>query len=186
MFRFQHEQTGALQDKLTGRLIGLARATEGNEHMLSAATANTMVEGLLATHVNENRDDAALAALMERVTIEKQKLVPNCALCACPCGRTDDYDMNRLWNADAKIRNLKSQILSGIRDIAANVHRSAAVGDRDGTVHNLLYKALIVLGMDDWDAEDLQPVVLEVEEMKQKCMLRPDMAKTELSREISE
>ena len=38
--------TAELQDKLTGALIGLARATEGNQHVVSDSTAAVIVEGL--------------------------------------------------------------------------------------------------------------------------------------------
>ena len=70
--------TAQIQDDLTGSLIGLARATEGNDHMISDSTATVIVEGLFATLTNVNFDNDALLAIMERVEIEKQKLVPNC------------------------------------------------------------------------------------------------------------
>ena len=44
----KREDTAQLQDRLTGSLIGLARATEGNEHFLSDSTAAVVVEGLFA------------------------------------------------------------------------------------------------------------------------------------------
>lgn len=46
--------TAEIQDKLTGNLIGLVRATEGNEHMVSDSTAAVIVEGLFATLTNKN------------------------------------------------------------------------------------------------------------------------------------
>ena len=52
--------TAELQDKLTGSLIGLARATEGNDHMVSDSTAAVIVEGLFATVTNVNFDNDAL------------------------------------------------------------------------------------------------------------------------------
>ena len=54
--------TAELQDKLTGALIGLARATEGNEHVVSDSTAAVIVEGLFATLTNVNFDNDALLA----------------------------------------------------------------------------------------------------------------------------
>lgn len=111
--------TAELQDKLTGALIGLARATEGNEHLVSASTDQAVLEGLFATLTNVNFDNEAIAALIKRVSAEKEKLVPNCAFCASPCGRNHDYDMQNLWTADADIRSLKSLILFGIRGMAA-------------------------------------------------------------------
>ena len=96
--------TAELQDKLTGSLIGLARATEGTEHVVSDSTAAVIVEGLFATLANVNFDNDALLAIMGRVDIEKRKLVPECYKCTSSCGRNNDYDMNNLWNADEDIR----------------------------------------------------------------------------------
>lgn len=120
--------TAELQDKLTGALIGLARSTEGNEHMVSGSTAAVVVEGLFATLTNVNFDNDALLAIMERVEIEKRKLVPECFQCASSCGRNNDYDMSRLWNADEDIRSLKSLILFGIRGVAAYAYHAAVLG----------------------------------------------------------
>ena len=38
--------TAQLQDELTGALIGLARATEGNENLVNEATDKLVLEGL--------------------------------------------------------------------------------------------------------------------------------------------
>lgn len=116
---------------------------------------------------------------MERVASEKQKLVPNCHQCTSVCGRTDDHDMDKLWNADEDIRSLKSLILFGIRGIAAYAYHAAVLGYRDSAIHNFLYKALFAIGMDDWGMEELLPIVLEVGEINLKCMAMLDQANTE-------
>ena len=171
--------TAEIQDKLTGSLIGLARATEGNGHMVSDSTAVVIVEGLFATLTNVNFDDDALLAIMERVEAEKRKLVPECYKCASSCGRNNDYDMDKLWNADEDIRSLKSLILFGIRGIAAYAYHAAVLGYKDESIHNFLYKALFAIGMDDWGMEELLPIVLEVGEVNLKCMAMLDKANTE-------
>ena len=107
-----------LQDKLTGSLIGLARATEGNRDIVSDSTADVTVEGLFATVTNVNFDDEALMKIIQRADTEKRKLVPECYRCTSSCGRNNDYEMSNLWNADEDIRSLKSLILFGIRGIA--------------------------------------------------------------------
>ena len=104
--------TAQIQDDLTGALIGLARATEGNEHMISDTTAAVIVEGLFATLTNVDFDNDALLAIKERVQIEKRKLVPNCFTCTSSCGRNNDHDMRKLWEADEDVRSLKSLMLS--------------------------------------------------------------------------
>ena len=171
--------TAELQDKLTGALIGLARATEGNEHVVSDSTAAVIVEGLFATLTNVNFDNDALLAIMERVDIEKRKLVPECYKCASACGRNNDYDMSKLWNADEDIRSLKSLILFGIRGVAAYAYHAAVLGYKDDAIHNFLYKALFAIGMDDWGMEELLPIVMEVGEVNLKCMAMLDKANTE-------
>lgn len=171
--------TADIQDRLTGALIGLARSTEGNEHMLSNSTANVVVEGLFATLTNVNFDNDALLKILERVNIEKQKLVPECGVCTSSCGKNDEFDMNKLWNAQEDIRSLKSLILFGIRGIAAYAYHAAVLGYSDETIHKFLYKALFAIGMDDWGMDELLPIVLEVGEVNLKCMAMLDQANTE-------
>ena len=198
MFCFQCEQTAGgkgcagkmgvcgkradiaeLQDKLTGSLIGLARATEGNEHLVSESTAAVIVEGLFATVTNVSFDHDALVNILERVELEKQKLVPECFKCAASCGRNNDYDLQKLWNAEEDIRSLKSLILFGIRGVAAYAYHAAVLGYRDASIHQFLYKALIAIGIDDFGMEELLPIVLEVGEVNLRCMALLDKANTE-------
>ena len=112
-----------LQDELTGALIGLARATD-NAPDVNDGTWRLMIEGLFATVTNVSFDTAAIRALLDRVHAEKARLVPNCALCAAPCGRTGDYDMAQLWGAQEDIRSLKSLILFGVRGMAAYAYHA--------------------------------------------------------------
>ena len=173
------EDTAQLQDRLTGALIGLARATDGNEHLISKGSTEVIVESLFATLTNVNFDNAALEKLLERVEEEKRKMVPDCFVCASPCGKNNDYDMDNLWNADEDIRSLKSLILFGIRGMAAYAYHAAVLGYHDDTVDRFLYKALIAIGMEDFGMEELLPIVLEVGEVNLKCMALLDQANTE-------
>jgi len=157
--------TAALQDQLTGALIGLARATEGNDHMLRDSTAAVTVEGLLATLPDANFDNAALLAMMDKVDAEKRKLIPACYECASSCGRNNAYDMQRLRNADKETRALKLSILCGIRDVAA----CARSGCWDESIPMLLYRALFAIGMEDWGTEELLPILQEVDKVKRKA-----------------
>jgi len=171
--------TALLQDKLTGALIGLARATEGNEHLIGDSLSDTVIKALFATLTNVNFDDAELEKLIKLVDEEKKKLVPDCYECASSCGRNNDYDMALLWNADEDIRSLKSLILFGIRGIAAYAYHAAVLGYKDETIHSFLYKALFAIGASDWGMAELLPVVLEVGEVNLKCMALLDKANTE-------
>ena len=171
--------TAELQDKLTGALIGLARATDGNEHLIRESATAVIIESLFATLTNVNFDNAALEKLLERVGEEKRKMVPDCFACAAPCGRNNEYDMQDLWNADEDIRSLKSLILFGIRGMAAYAYHAAVLGCHEQEVDRFFYKALIAIGMDDFGMEELLPIVMEVGEVNLKCMALLDNANTE-------
>lgn len=148
--------------ELTGRLIGLARATEGNEHMITASTAPALMEGLAALASREQPDREAVAAIMESLREEKRKLVPDCFLCASPCGRTADYDLENLRGAPEEVRALKYQILLCAGDLAASIRQSG--GDEKN--HNLLYRALIAVGIDEFGGQELAPILLEMEQVR--------------------
>ena len=171
--------TAGLQDKLTGALIGLARATEGNEDLVTADTHKLVLEALFTTITNVNFNNETINALIGRVEAEKERLVPRCYSCASACGRNDDYDMNMLWEADEDIRSLKSLILFGIRGVAAYAYHALVLGYTDESVNNFFFKALFAIGMKDWGMDELLPIVLEVGEINLKCMALLDKANTE-------
>ena len=168
--------TSNLQDKLTGALIGLARATDGNEPF--DTTYDTILEGLFATITNVNFDDDSIEKLISRAHKEKEKLVPLCSSCATPCPRNNDYDLTQLWSANEDIRSLKSLILFGIRGIAAYAYHAAVLGYKDDGVNMFLLKGLFAVG-EDWGMEELLPIVMEVGEVNLKCMELLDRANTE-------
>ena len=88
---------------IIGRLIGLARAADGLDHMLTEETDAVTLAGLRA-------DDDALA---ERITAEKRRLAPDCFTCAVQCGRTADYDMAELQNEpEADVKRAKEALLA--------------------------------------------------------------------------
>ena len=171
--------TAGLQDQLTGALIGLARATEGNVSSVTEDTHRLVMEALFATLTNVNFDNNAIEELTRRVEEEKQRLAPDCSVCGSACGRNDNYDMEKLWNADEDIRSLKSLILFGVRGMAAYAYHAALLGYTDEKVNRFFYKALFAVGMDDWGMNELLPVVLEVGEVNLKCMALLDKANTE-------
>ena len=196
MFCFQCEQTAGctgctgkagacgksadmarLQDELTGALVGLARAIEGQADP-GEAVWQLMEEGLFATVTNVNFDGDFIRGLIERVHEEKNRLAPECGGCGNVCGRNEDYDMNRLWGADEDIRSLKSLILFGIRGMAAYAYHAEVLGYTDGAVNWFFVKALCAIG-EDWGMEELLPVVMEVGQQNYACMELLDKANTE-------
>lgn len=106
--------TAKLQDKLTGALIGLARALDGDPGLATAQTNELVIESLFMTLTNVNFDNDSIQAQIDRVHREQSGLVPQCAACASPCGKNEDYDMNQLWQAEENIRSLKSLLLFGL------------------------------------------------------------------------
>lgn len=171
--------TAELQDQLTGALIGLARAVEGNEHLVSAATHQLVMEGLFTTVTNVNFNNETITALIGRVEEEKKRLVPGCYACMSSCGKTGNYDMRKLWEADEDIRSLKSLILFGIRGVAAYAYHAAVLGRTENAISMFFYRALFAVGMDDWGMDELLPIVMEVGEINLKCMALLDQANTE-------
>lgn len=170
--------TARLQDELTGALIGLARAAEGNEHLVNEEMNQLILEGLFTTVTNVNFNDETLKILIYKIENAKKKLVPNCFACSGSCGRNDNFDMNTLWTTDEDVRSLKSLILFGIRGMAAYAYHASVLGYTDETISKFFYKALFAVGMKDWGMDELLPIVLEVGEVNLRCMELLDQANT--------
>ena len=196
MFCFQCEQTAGcvgctgkagvcgktaevaeLQDELTGALIGLARATDGDTPV-NADTWRLMIEGLFTTVTNVSFNEKTIRELINRVHAEKERLAPKGSGCGSRCGRNDDYDMNLLWNAQEDIRSLKSLILFGVRGMSAYAHHAMVLGYTDEEVNRFFAKALFAVG-EDWNMDALLPIVMEVGEKNLQCMALLDKANTE-------
>lgn len=168
-------EVAALQDALTGALIGLARATDG--HTPTASTHRAVIEGLFTTLTNVSFDEQTVRAQLAAVRREKNALIPDCALCASPCGRRDDYDMANLWNAQEDIRSLKSLILFGLRGMAAYAYHAMVLGYTDDEVNHFFYRGLFAVG-EDWGMAELLPIVMEVGKVNLRCMELLDRANT--------
>jgi len=123
--------------RLIGALIGLARATDGNEHLISKASTDVILECLMA----EPTDEEELGLLLGKIDTVKRSMVPDCFLCANPCGRTSSYDMTQLENAPPEIRKIKYDILSKLQRLA--------LGNLNHLDELSLYHSLVALGLDD-------------------------------------
>lgn len=170
--------TARLQDELTGALIGLARATEGNEQLVTEEMNQLVLEGLFTTITNVNFNDETLKLLIDKIEDTKKKLVPNCFTCSDSCGRNNNFDMSTLWTTDEDIRSLKSLILFGIRGMAAYAYHASVLGYTDETISKFFYKALFAIGMKDWGMDKLLSIVLEVGKVNLRCMELLDQANT--------
>lgn len=172
-------RTADLQDTLTGALVGLARAAENNADLLRPETDALVQKALFTCVTNVNFEDDTIEALIREVRAEKNRMVPDCALCASPCGHNDDYDMKHIWQAQEDIRSLKSLILFGIRGMAAYVYHAAVLGYRDQEVNRFFYQALTILG-EDAEMGELLTMALKVGEVNLKAMALLDKANTEV------
>ena len=132
-----------LRAELFGALIGLARATFGNEDLITPSTFTVVVEGLSA--IADDSDQ--LTDLIRRVNEEKYKLVPSCFYCSSPCGRTSNYDICQLNLAAEDVRLLKLSILSKLSALAGSNLSSLPT-------EAMVYRALAAVG-EDWTVEEL-------------------------------
>lgn len=137
-----------MNDALIGAVIGLARACEGNEDILTEETFSLLREGLSCDEDN--------AALIDRLHAEKMRLVPRCQYCAAPCGRNNDFDMNELSLYPENIRELKRELLTLTREIARS--------DKGGEQGIFYCKAMLWFGMDS-EEDKLTSIISEAKKI---------------------
>ena len=133
--------TAKLQDELTGALISLAKAADSTE-TISKRTGQIIIEGLFTTVTNVSFDNAAIENMIQKVRAEKERLAPDC--------RTEEYDLQQLWNANEDIRS----------------------------VNQFFCEALSKIGYEE-STEALLSTVLKTGEINLKCMALLDKANTE-------
>ena len=171
----KRNDTANLQDVLTGELIGLARATDGNTP--TESTHKAVTDGLFTTVTNVNFNEETIKRQIEIVKMEKAMLVPKCGDCDSACSRNDTYDMTRLWEDNEDIRSLKSLLLFGMRGMAAYAHHAYVLGQSDDSVNSFFYKGLFALG-EDKTADELLALIMELGSVNLKCMELLDTANT--------
>ena len=133
-----------LQDELFSVLIGLARACTSNKKTQN--TDQIMIDALKHIDIEEE-----LEQWIQKVKEEKSLVAPNCALCAAPCGNTDDYDMEKIWQEpNEELKNLKVQLLEALKSLA----------HKEGIDSENFHKGLCVVSY-EWEAKDLLPIVEE-------------------------
>jgi hydroxylamine reductase len=132
------------KQRLLGELIGLARATEGNDHLLQSATGRLVCDALAAL-IDESAD---LDELFERIDREKRRLVPMCYECLGGCGRNNAYDVLLLRLDAPGLRTAKYALLD--RLLAAASHPQ---GREQG-----LYLGLYALGREDWPESQIHGI----------------------------
>lgn len=159
-------EAAALQDKLTGALIGLARTCK-----TATATAHTyriVLGGLFTTITNVDFDVVTIQAMLDKVHAETAALGGSAA---------SDYDVKQIWDANEDIRSLKSLILFGMRGMAAYAYHALMLGKTSEEVDTFFVKGLAALG-EDWGMAELLPIVMETGKANLACMAMLDEANT--------
>ena len=157
--------TAALQDELTGVLIGLARAA-GDK--VPESVYRIVIEGLFVTITNVNFDDAAIREWTKRVRSESAKF-----------GTVKEYSLSELWDTDVDVRSLKSLLLFGMRGMAAYAHHALMLGYKDEEVEAFFIKGLAAVGEAGYGMNELLPLVMEAGRVNLICMELLDKANTE-------
>lgn len=135
-----------LPGNLIGALIGIARATDGNEHLITKESTALLLECLAASPATEEE----LNTLLSKINALKRSMVPDCFRCANPCGRTDAYDCSRIDAEPESVRNAKYDILSKLQTLSGK--------PLDRSAEQSLYHWLIALGMEGYSAEELSQI----------------------------
>lgn len=155
-----------MKKQLLGALVGLARASEEKELLESSACA--MLEGLSLAY-NPSADssvtDTDLVNMLQRLHAEKLLMSPDCASCQCPCGRTDDYDMEEVLHASEDLRNAKLELFALLGDLA-NLSIGMSSKDASKMIVQAINDALFQIGC-TFEASQLEPWLEKVRRMLQ-------------------
>lgn len=108
--------------KVLGAVVGLARAAEGKELLKSSADA--MLTALIMAYSESEVTENEWNTMVDTLHKEKYRMSPDCAACQCPCGRTDDYDMEEILHASPDLRETKLTLFSLLAALAAKIETS--------------------------------------------------------------
>ena len=131
-----------LRKELLGALIGLAKTCSNNPK--TENTDRVVIEGLVAVKT-ESFSSEMLQKKLEMVRQEKHTIAPNCSTCASPCGNTSEYDLDLLKEDEEQCRNLKTQMLQEIQDMAVELYREMLLGGEFAEHMEVFFKVLEVV-----------------------------------------
>ena len=134
------------EDKIISALIGLIGACNNNPK--TENTDKVLIKALAFPVFRSETSDGNLQALIEEIYTEKYTVAPGCATCQTPCGNTSDYDMNRIYDAEADIRDLKLKILSALKELAAELYSLQKSDKMPMESMEFFYKALSYVSFD--------------------------------------
>lgn len=138
------------EDHIISALIGLIGACNNNPKTVN--TDHVVIKALALSLYHSEADSettaAACQALIDEIHTEKNIVSPGCSTCQMPCGNTSDYDMNRIYDAEPEVRDIKLKILSVLKELAADIYNRYRVGAMSEESMDFFYKALIYVSLD--------------------------------------
>lgn len=152
-------------DQVISALIGLVGACNNNPR--TATTDSVVIKALAVSVLSQGLNDESLSGIIEEIYAEKNAVAPDCTVCACPCGNTSDYDMNRIYEAAPEIRDLKLELLSRCRHLAAHVYHGGDSGEKMEADSTFFYKILSCISY-DIEKEQLLELLEETQALEQE------------------
>lgn len=136
--------------KLLGALCGIARSLDGANK--TPNTADLLLEGILALK------NGKTAGIKERLSAEKEKIVPDCFHCQNPCGKTLDLDFGELERLPDELFELKMLLLEKLTEYAKKQKEANASPSL-----LLLAEMLFSIGYEFFTAEELKEKIKKTE-----------------------
>lgn len=151
-----------MENRIISVLIGLVGACRNNPK--TENTDSLLIKALAFSGSSLNLDNSAIEKLIDEIRAEKNRIAPNCAYCASPCGNTSDYDMSRLYESENETGQLKIKILCELNEIAASILQRTLELEEAET--ELLYRGLSYVSY-DMEAERLNVFLNELQRIKE-------------------
>ena len=134
------------EKRIISALIGLVGACNSNPK--TENTDRLVIKALAFPLTHPEADDETLQALIEEIHAEKYTIASGCAGCQEPCGNTSDYDMDRIYEAEADIRELKTEMLSTLKESAADLYSRRKSDELPAESMEIFYKTLTYISFD--------------------------------------
>ena len=103
-------------------------------------------------------DETALQNMLACAHAEKNRIAPDCAYCAMPCGSTSDLDFGTVRNAREAVRKQKFAITERLIEIAPGMLCKLESGELGEDELFVFHKAVFALG-EDWSPEELEEML---------------------------
>lgn len=179
-------------EKLAGAVIGLVRGCDGNMDLVTADTEKIITDGIIAAFYG---NDEEISSLIKKVHDEKYRIVPDCATCKNPCGRTFDYNFKDLPSDGADVACLKILLLNAVVGYLMILKEKNGNSATEKSDFASVYGAIYAVGGKDWSADlILRPLfrigekAFEVVSSEEKFKLRAEtlLSNLDLNKEFSD